>query len=196
MLKQGGLAETDGRLTFLCCRSRKRRWLARRLSTGCDYVLHVASPFPPSVPKHEDELIIPAREGALRVLRAARDAGVKRVVLTSSFAAIGYGHPPQAAPFTGDGLDQPRRQRRGSPTRNRRRWPNALPGISSPAKAAPSSSPSSTRWPCFGPLLGPDYSASILIVQRMMDGAMPGCPASLLRRGRRARRRRACICAR
>ena len=41
---------------------------------GCRYVLHVASPFPPDVPKHEDELIIPAREGALRVLRAARDA--------------------------------------------------------------------------------------------------------------------------
>src|SRR5260221_10254311 len=66
---------------------------------GCEYVLHVASPFPAAVPKHEDELIVPAREGALRVLRAARDAGVKRVVLTSSFAAIGYGHPVQTAPF-------------------------------------------------------------------------------------------------
>src|SRR3954470_11557613 len=59
---------------------------------GCDYVLHVASPFPLGQPKHEDELIVPARDGALRVLRAAREAGVRRVVLTSSFAAIGYGH--------------------------------------------------------------------------------------------------------
>ena len=67
---------------------------------GCDYVLHVASPFPSRFPKDENELIIPAREGALRVLRASRDAGVKRVVLTSSFAAIGYGHQPQDAPFT------------------------------------------------------------------------------------------------
>src|SRR5437879_826744 len=66
---------------------------------GCDYVLHVASPFPPGVPKHEDELIVPAREGALRVLRAARDSGVKRVVLTSSFAAVGYGHGPRTEPF-------------------------------------------------------------------------------------------------
>src|SRR5205085_1385565 len=66
----------------------------------CDYVLHVASPFPTSIPKHEDELIVPAREGAIRVLRAARDAGVKRVVMTSSFAAIGYGHKPQEKPFT------------------------------------------------------------------------------------------------
>src|SRR3954470_24639184 len=59
---------------------------------GCDAVLHVASPFPLAQPKHEDDLIVPARDGALRVLRAAREAGVRRVVLTSSFAAIGYGH--------------------------------------------------------------------------------------------------------
>lgn len=56
----------------------------------CDYVLHVASPFPVQDPKDENELIIPARDGALRVLKASRDAGVKRVVLTSSFAAVGY----------------------------------------------------------------------------------------------------------
>ncbi|UMQ43506.1 aldehyde reductase [Chryseobacterium sp. Y16C] len=56
----------------------------------CDYVLHVASPFPAQDPKDENELIIPARDGALRVLRASRDGGVKRVVLTSSFAAVGY----------------------------------------------------------------------------------------------------------
>ena len=67
---------------------------------GCDYGLHLASPFPANIPKHEDELIIPARDGALRVLKAARDAGVKRVVLTSSFAAVGYGHPRQRTPFT------------------------------------------------------------------------------------------------
>ena len=66
---------------------------------GNEYVLHVASPFPPRSPAHEDDLIVPAREGTLRVLRAARDAGVRRVVITSSFAAIGYGHPPQQAPF-------------------------------------------------------------------------------------------------
>ena len=68
-------------------------------AAGCRYVLHVASPFPMNIPKHEDDLIVPAREGALRVLRAAREAGVKRVVLTSSFAAIGYGHAPQETPF-------------------------------------------------------------------------------------------------
>lgn len=58
---------------------------------GCDYVLHVASPFPLEEPEDENDLIIPARDGSLRVLKASTDAGVKRVVLTSSFAAIGYG---------------------------------------------------------------------------------------------------------
>lgn len=60
---------------------------------GVDYVQHVASPFYIEEPKDENELIIPAREGSLRVLRASRNAGVKRVVLTSSFAAIGYSNP-------------------------------------------------------------------------------------------------------
>src|SRR6187401_707391 len=55
---------------------------------GCDYVLHVASPFPPEQPDDPDDLIVPAREGTLRVLRTSLDAGVKRVVVTSSVAAI------------------------------------------------------------------------------------------------------------
>ena len=60
---------------------------------GCTYVLHVASPFPNRIPEHEDDLIKPAKEGTLRVLRAAADAGVRRVVLTSSLAAVSAGHP-------------------------------------------------------------------------------------------------------
>ena len=55
---------------------------------GCEYVLHVASPFPPAQPKNPDELIVPARDGTLRVLRASLAAGVKRIVLTSSVAAV------------------------------------------------------------------------------------------------------------
>lgn len=60
---------------------------------GCTYVLHVASPFPNRVPEHEDELIKPAMEGTLRVLKAAADAGVQRAVVTSSLAAVSGGHP-------------------------------------------------------------------------------------------------------
>ncbi|GIH49508.1 dihydroflavonol-4-reductase [Microbispora rosea] len=66
---------------------------------GCDEVHHVASPFPAVQPEDPGELIVPAREGTLRVLRAARDAGARRVVLTSSFAAVGY-TPKPGAEFT------------------------------------------------------------------------------------------------
>jgi len=55
---------------------------------GCDYVLHIASPFVVKVPKYENELIEPAVEGTLRALKAAKKAGVKRVVLTSSTVAM------------------------------------------------------------------------------------------------------------
>jgi dihydroflavonol-4-reductase len=66
---------------------------------GARYVLHVASPFPPAMPESDDDVIRPAREGTLRVLRASRDAGVDRVVMTSSFAAVGYGHEPRDEEF-------------------------------------------------------------------------------------------------
>src|SRR5262245_27652329 len=89
-LKAGG-AEAGDRLAFFAADlSNDQGWT--EAVDGCERVLHVASPFPPEAPAHEDELIVPARDGALRVLRASRDRGVKRVVLTSSFAAIGYGH--------------------------------------------------------------------------------------------------------
>jgi nucleoside-diphosphate-sugar epimerase len=68
-------------------------------TAGCDEVHHVASPIPAVQPKDPDELIVPAREGTLRVLRAARDAGARRVVLTSSFAAVGY-TPKPGSEFT------------------------------------------------------------------------------------------------
>jgi dihydroflavonol-4-reductase len=66
---------------------------------GCDFVLHVASPFPSEMPKDENELIRPAREGTLRVLRAAQTGGVKRVVLVSSVAAVTGGHERENRTF-------------------------------------------------------------------------------------------------
>jgi nucleoside-diphosphate-sugar epimerase len=173
MLKVGG-AEPGDRLQFVAADLEKDAGWADAVP-GCEYVLHVASPFPQTIPKHEDELIVPAREGALRVLRAARDARVKRVVLTSSFAAIGYGQKPQNTPYdetnwtdaNGDGV---------------------LPYVKSKTLAE------RAAWDfiakeggglelsvvnpvgVFGPVLGPDFSTSILLVQRLMDGAMPGCP--------------------
>ncbi|MBN8581481.1 MAG: aldehyde reductase [Anaerolineae bacterium] len=67
---------------------------------GVESVLHVASPFPLYEPKHEDELIIPAVQGTLRVLRAAHKAGVKRVVQVSSVAAISSGYKDKFRTFT------------------------------------------------------------------------------------------------
>src|ERR1700723_799966 len=97
MLKVGG-AEPGDRLSFVAADlTNDAGWPGA--VAGCEYVLHVASPLPERVPKDENELIVPAREGTLRVLRASRDAGVKRVVLTSSFAAIGYGHKEREKPF-------------------------------------------------------------------------------------------------
>lgn len=69
---------------------------------GVEYVLHIASPFPLFEPKHEDELIVPAVQGTLRVLRAAHKAKVKRVVQVSSVAAISSGHNGENKTFTED----------------------------------------------------------------------------------------------
>jgi nucleoside-diphosphate-sugar epimerase len=111
MLRTAGV-DPANRLSFVAVELEKDDgW--RAAVAGCDYVIHVASPFPAEAPRHENELIVPAREGTLRVLRAARNANVRRVVLTSSFAAIGYGHAQQDTPFdetawtdiNGDGVD-------------------------------------------------------------------------------------------
>ena len=143
--------------------------------SGCDFVLHVASPFPLGPPKHEDDLIVPAREGALRVLAAARDAQVKRVVLTSSFAAIGYGKPPGQKPFTEEDWTNPDGE-----------------GVSAYAKSKTLAE--RAAWDfiereggglelavvnpvgVFGPALGSDFSTSLQLVKRLLDGAMPGIP--------------------
>ena len=96
LLKEGGAG--DARLEFAAADLEKDEgWDAA--ANGCDFVQHIASPFQMSVPADGNDLIRPAREGALRVLAAAKKAGVRRVVLTSSYTAIGYGHPPQSAPF-------------------------------------------------------------------------------------------------
>ena len=173
MLKESG-TEPGDRLSFIAADLENDTGWPEAVA-GCDYVLHVASPFPNTVPKHEDELIVPAREGALRVLRAARDAGVKRVVLTSSFAAIGYGRKAQSTPFNetnwtdlnGEGLTG---YAKSKTLAERAAWDFiAREGGSLELSVV-------NPVGVFGPVLGPDYSTSILLVQRLMDGAMPGVP--------------------
>jgi dihydroflavonol-4-reductase len=90
--------QADDRLTFVQTDLLEDTGWAEALG-GCEYVLHVASPFPMVTPKDENELIRPAKEGTLRVLRAAAENGIKRVVLTSSTAAIAAGHPSSKTHF-------------------------------------------------------------------------------------------------
>jgi dihydroflavonol-4-reductase len=172
MIRVGG-AEPDGRLSFFAADLESDAGWAEA-TAGADYVLHIASPFPAATPKHEDELIVPAREGALRVLRAARDAGVKRVVLTSSFAAIGYGHKGQTHFDETDWTD-PTQPDVGAYAKSKTIAERAAWDFVA-AEGGPLELSVVNPVGVFGPVLGPDYSTSILLVKRLMDGAIPGMP--------------------
>jgi dihydroflavonol-4-reductase len=173
-LKQGG-AEPGGRLSFAAADLMRDAGWAEAVA-GCDHVLHVASPFPARAPRHEDELITPAREGTLRVLRAARDAGVARVVLTSSFAAIGYGHPPRATPFDETAWTDTTRPVsayvKSKTIAERAAWDFIAAQGGGGALELSVVNPVGV----LGPVLGPDYASSILMVRRLLDGEFPALP--------------------
>ncbi|MCI4659185.1 SDR family oxidoreductase [Cryobacterium zhongshanensis] len=142
--------------------------------SGCAFVLHVASPFPAREPADEDELIVPARDGALRVLRAARDAGVRRVVLTSSFAAVGYGAQHPDRPFTEDD------------------WTDPTGAVSAYVKSKTIAERAAWDFVAreggaleltvinpvgiFGPVLGTDLSSSVELLRGLLTGAVPAVP--------------------
>jgi nucleoside-diphosphate-sugar epimerase len=173
MLKGAG-AQPDDRLSFIAADlGADAGWV--QAVGGCDYVLHVASPFPAGVPKHDEELVVPAREGTLRVLRAARDAAVRRVVLTSSFAAIGYGQPPQSRPFDetswSDLTGRVSAYVKSKTLAERAAWDFVGESRSGPELAVVN------PVAVLGPVLGSDLSTSIELIKRMLEGAMPGCPA-------------------
>ncbi len=172
-LQQAG-ANPAGSLTFFAADLESDTGWPEAVA-GCDYVLHVASPFPLSVPKHEDDLIIPARQGALRVLRAARDAAVHRVVLTSSFAAIGYGHKDSNVTFdetSWSDLDGPGilPYPKSKTLAERAAWDFIARegGKLELAVVNPVA--------VFGPVLSRDYAPSIAFIQRLLDGQLPGLP--------------------
>jgi nucleoside-diphosphate-sugar epimerase len=173
MLKQGG-AEPDDRLSFFAADLESDAGWPEAVA-GCEFVLHVASPFPAGVPNHENDLIAPAREGALRVLRAARGAGVKRVVLTSSFAAVGYGQPPRNAPFDETNWTNPNGADVGAYAKSKTLAERAAWDFIAREGGGLELSVVNPVG-VFGPVLGSDYSTSILLVQRLMDGAVPGVP--------------------
>lgn len=141
---------------------------------GCSQLLHVASPLAASVPKDEDDLIRPARDGTVRVLRAAHRAGIKRAVLTSSFAAIGYGRAVTRAYDERDWTDPQARGLAAYPKSKtlaeRAAW-DFVDGEGQGLELAVVNPVG-----IFGPLLGPDLSASILLVKAMLDGRMRALP--------------------
>jgi dihydroflavonol-4-reductase len=142
---------------------------------GCSHVAHLASPLPRGVPRNADEVIVPARDGALRALRAAQAAGVRRFVMTSSVAAIAYGRGRGVHHFTeADWTDLSR------------------PGLSAYIQSKTIAERAARDWVAqqgaglefcsinpsvvLGPVWSRDYSASVLVVKKLLDGSLAACP--------------------
>lgn len=171
---RGLLGVDDSRLSFFAADLTADAGWAEA-AAGCSHVAHIASPLPTDAPKSADELIRPARDGALRALRAARDAGVRRFVMTSSMAAIAYGHgrgshvfseadwtnveSPDAYPYV---------QSKTIAERAARDWVAAEGGGIEYVSINPSL--------VLGPVMSADYSASVVVVKRMIAGEFPGLP--------------------
>ncbi|HEY2177882.1 MAG TPA: aldehyde reductase [Caulobacteraceae bacterium] len=143
---------------------------------GADYVLHVASPLGIAEPKDADELIVPARDGALRVIGAAVKAGVKRVVMTSSVAASAPPHTARGETVSdesvwSDGEDPAiGAYARSKTIAEQEAW--ALIGSSGGATTLATVNPALV----LGPVLDGDASGSAQVVGRLLSGKVPGIP--------------------
>ena len=171
---RGWLQVDDSKLRFFAADLENDAGWAEAMA-GCSHVAHVASPFPLDVPKHADDLVIPAREGALRALRFAKAAGVKRFVLTSSMAAIAYGHGKARDLYNEadwSNLDNPAvmpyPRSKTVAERAARDWARA----EAPEIEFASVNPAAV----FGPLLSDDLSTSIEVVKQLLEGKVPMCP--------------------
>ena len=146
-----------------------------KAAAGCDALLHVASPFPGTAPKNPEELIVPAREGTLRALRAARDANIRRTVLTSSFAAIGYGHRNYNRVFTEADWSDPDgpaliAYSRSKLVAERAAWDfvDQSGGGMELAVINPVG--------ILGPALSPDLSVYVEVIKQLLNGELPVLP--------------------
>jgi len=142
---------------------------------GCSHVAHLASPLPSAVPKNDDELIVPAREGALRALRFAKAEGVKRFVMTSSMAAVSYGvgrgeHHSTEADWTD--IDHPDAyayvKSKTIAERAARDFVEVEGGDMEYCTINPSL--------VLGPQMSDDFSTSLELIKKLMDGSFPGTP--------------------
>ena len=142
----------------------------------CTYVQHIASPFPAVHPKDEMELIRPARDGALRVLKAAKAAGVKRVVMTSSMAAIAYGHGEKRAEISDETMwSDPNGPDNTPYTKSKTIAERAAwDYVNGEGKSLELVTINPTG--ILGPALSADVSTSLEIPIRLMNGKTPGLP--------------------
>jgi nucleoside-diphosphate-sugar epimerase len=166
-------AEADSRLSFVAADLHHDSGWEEAVD-GCEHVLHVASPFPLVQPKDPDELIVPARDGTLRVVRAALKAGASRVVVTSSVAAVGgsakgSGRPLDESDWTD--LDDPSvtPYARSKTIAEHAAWD--LAAELGETERLTSVNPGAI----LGPVSGPDRSPSLEVIQRLLKG-MPGTP--------------------
>ena len=141
----------------------------------CDYVQHIASPLPTGAVKSDDDLIVPARDGALRVLKAAKAAGVKRIVMTSSVAAMYAGMPGVSRRFTENDWSDINSPETGAYAKSKtiaeraaRDWIAAEGGGMEYCTINPAL--------VLGPVLGSDFSGSLAVVTKMLNGDLPGLP--------------------
>lgn len=142
---------------------------------GCSHAAHVASPLPVNAPRSDDELIVPARDGALRALRAARAAGIKRFVMTSSMASVAYGHGGTKTRFTeADWTDVTSPdayayvKSKTIAERAARDWVAAEGGDMEFCTVNPVL--------VLGPLQSGDFSTSLESIKKLLEGSLPGLP--------------------
>lgn len=164
------LSEANSQLNFVECDLTKDEGWEEAIS-GCDYVIHSASPFLAYIPKYEDQLIKPAVEGALRILKAAYANNVKRVVLTSSIAAILYGE--YAAQQTEDNWSDPKNKRSTPYYKSKTLAEQAAWQY---AKASGLSLSVINPGIILGPVLEKDYGTSAELIIKLMDKSLPGLP--------------------
>lgn len=173
MLKNGGVESVE-RLSFIeADLSRDANW--DEAVKNCEYVLHVASPISLTTPKDENEMIVPAVEGTLRVLRASKNAGVKRVVVTSSFAAVGYSHKDPDTLITEEEWTDPKDKSLSAYLKSKTLAEKAAWDF---MKTEGRELELSVVNPAgiFGPLLGPDLSGGHEILKQLLDGSMKAIP--------------------
>ncbi|GAB3935761.1 SDR family oxidoreductase [Larkinella terrae] len=171
MLKEGGVRSVDG-LSFAEADLRNESSWEKAVE-GCQYVIHVASPTPQTEAKTEDDFVIPAKNGVLFVMRAAKKAGVKRVVLTSAFGAIGMG-TVKTTPYTEEDWTVLNNTvfpyQKSKTISEKAAWDfikNEGDGIEL-AVVNPTG--------VLGPVLSDDFSHSIQNIKLMLNGGMKACP--------------------